>query len=130
MVSTLLYCLMYLHEQDVKTRKTFTFNLIYTFLLNLQNSKNVLDIWYAKKYFLHGKISKTWPDFGEKAMNKNKYTIENILELSNKNWKLREINLIECINPVYETQQKIKSITAKVHCSQVINIRSNHKEKI
>ena len=58
-----------------------------------------------KKYFLHAKISKTWPEFGERAMNKNKYRIENMLELSNKNWKLREINLIECINPVYETQQ-------------------------
>ena len=63
-------------------------------------------------------------------MNKNKYRIENILEFSNKNWKLREINLIECIKPVYETQQKIKSITAKAHCNQIINIKSNNKEKI
>ena len=102
-------------------KKTFTFNLIYIFLLNLQNSKNLLDIWYRKKYFLHAKISKTWPDFGERAMNKNKYKIENILELSNKNWKLREINLIECIKSVYKTQQKVKSITAKAHCNQIIN---------
>ena len=64
-----------------KLEKNFKFNLIYIFLLNLQISKNILDIWYAKKYFMHAKISKTWPKFGERAMNKNKYGIENMLEL-------------------------------------------------
>ena len=38
--------------------------------------------------------------FEERAMNQTKYGTENILEWSNKNWKLREINLIECIKPV------------------------------
>ena len=30
---------------------------------------------------MHAKISKTRPEFGERAMNKNKYGIENMLEL-------------------------------------------------
>ena len=38
--------------------------------------------------------------------------------------------MTECIKQVYETQQKIKSITAEAHCIQIINIKSNYKEKI